>query len=1044
MAKCLNLLLLVAVSQVCDAYKILVIFPLPGRSHNNLGQGIVRHLLEAGHEVTYVTPFPTNKTTSKYHEVDLSDMLKKFTDFEKKFALKKILDKEVAVDLAGAFTGFVTMTTMSMKNYNLQNFLSDTTQNFDAVIVEWLFSDVYAGYAAVFNCPLIWLSSIEPHGLVLKLVHESSNPAFNSDALTTAVPPFSFVERGISLLRQLGINAVKFFYFDSFEKKLYEEFFGPKIAKRGRAVPAYEDVVFNSSFLLTNSYPAVSQPISMPPNTKEIGGYHIDPNPKPLPADLQKLMDEAEHGVIYFSMGSNAKSKDFPDVLKQNFLRVLGDVKQTVIWKFEEDLPNRPKNVHIVQWAPQTSILAHPNCRLFITHGGLLSTTETIFFGVPTIVMPYGADQHVNAIRAVKKGYALRVDMSYEMASDMKLAVDEMLGNPKYTERVKALSKLYHDRLVPPGKELVHWVEHVVRTGGAPHLRSPALMLPWYQKMYLDLAAVILIVLYVLKKLLSKVKSLFSKKIQNVDQKKDNYTKMAKFLHLLLLAALSQMCDAYKILLFFPMTGRSHNILGQGYVRHLLEAGHEVTYVTPYPTNKTTAKYHEIDLSINVAKFDDIMYTIQQILDKEAVLDITGLIPKLHETITMSVNTENFQKFLSDTTQNFDVVIAEWLFSDVYAGLAAVYNCPFIWSSSIEPHWLVLRLIHESSDPAFNPDIFTTTSPPFSFVDRAGSLFRQIAMKAVKYFYLDGFEQKIYKDYFGPAVAKRGRVLPNYYETVFNASFMLANSHPALSQPISMPPNVKEIGGYHINPEVKPLPADLQKLMDEAQHGVIYFSMGSNVKSKDFPESLKQDLFRVLGEFKQTVIWKFEEDLPNKPKNIHVVQWAPQQSILAHRNCRLFITHGGLLSTTETIFFGVPTIVIPYGADQHLNALRAVKKGYALMVELSYEIPREIKVAVDEMMNNPKYTERVKELSKLYHDRLVPPGKELVHWVEHVVRTGGALHLRSPALMLPWYQKMYLDLTAVIVLILYVLKKLFNKGKSLIYTRTQSNKVKTN
>lgn len=68
-------------------------------------------------------------------------------------------------------------------------------------------------------------------------------------------------------------------------------------------------------------------------------------------------MDEAKHGVIYFSMGSNAKSKDFPDVLKQNFLKVLGDVEQTVIWKFEEDLPNRPNNVHIVQWAPQTSIL---------------------------------------------------------------------------------------------------------------------------------------------------------------------------------------------------------------------------------------------------------------------------------------------------------------------------------------------------------------------------------------------------------------------------------------------------------------------------------------------------------------------------------------------------------------------------------------------------------------------------------------------------------------------------------------------------------------
>lgn len=82
--------------------------------------------------------------------------------------------------------------------------------------------------------------------------------------------------------------------------------------------------------------------------------------------DLKKLLEEAEHGVVYFSMGSNAKSKDFPEVLKQDFLKVLGSIKQTVIWKFEEDLPNRPKNVHIVQWAPQTSILGNPFSFTFV------------------------------------------------------------------------------------------------------------------------------------------------------------------------------------------------------------------------------------------------------------------------------------------------------------------------------------------------------------------------------------------------------------------------------------------------------------------------------------------------------------------------------------------------------------------------------------------------------------------------------------------------------------------------------------------------------
>ncbi|XP_063616893.1 UDP-glucosyltransferase 2-like [Cydia splendana] len=399
-------------------------------------------------------------------------------------------------------TQFVDMMWSMLKNENLVNFLGDPTQEFDAVIVEWLITDAFAGIASLFNCPLIWSSSVEPHWLVLQLVHEPSNPSFNPNVFSTIsrkLPPYTFFERVTNLFSMAAFKAVKYFYLLPKETAMYEKFFTPLFAKRGRQLPSYEEVLYNGTFLLTNSHTSLSQPISVPPNVKEIGGYHIDPNTKPLPANLQKIMDEAKHGVIYFSMGSNAKSKDWPESLKKEFMEVFGGLKQTVLWKFEEQLPNLPKNVHILEWAPQQSILARPNMRLFITHGGLLSTTETVYFGVPTIVIPYGVDQHVNALRAVNKGYAKMVDLSYEMAGEMKAAIEEMLTSTKYSEKVKELSKLVHDRPVSPGKELVHWVEHVVRTRGAPHLRSPALLLPWYQKMYFDLLALVVVALYVIK-----------------------------------------------------------------------------------------------------------------------------------------------------------------------------------------------------------------------------------------------------------------------------------------------------------------------------------------------------------------------------------------------------------------------------------------------------------------------------------------------------------------------------------------------------------------
>lgn len=68
--------------------------------------------------------------------------------------------------------------------------------------------------------------------------------------------------------------------------------------------------------------------------------------------------------------------------------------------------------------------------------------------------------------------------------------------------------------------------------------------------------------------------------------------------------------------------------------------------------------------------------------------------------------------------------------------------------------------------------------------------------------------------------------------------------------------------------------------MDEAKDGVIYFSMGSNLRSMDMSDHMKSTLLQMFGKLKQTVIWKFEGDLDNVPKNVHLVKWAPQQSLL--------------------------------------------------------------------------------------------------------------------------------------------------------------------
>lgn len=95
--------------------------------------------------------------------------------------------------------------------------------------------------------------------------------------------------------------------------------------------------------------------------------------------------------------------------------------------------------------------------------------------------------------------------------------------------------------------------------------------------------------------------------------------------------------------------------------------------------------------------------------------------------------------------------------------------------------------------------------------------------------------------------------------------------------------------------------------MDNAKHGVIYFSLGSNLKSENLPRKIREDLLKVFGALKETVIWKFEEVLPVLPANVHILPWAPQQSILG----KLFLVKKFKMDQI-TINYSHQIIALPY------------------------------------------------------------------------------------------------------------------------------------
>lgn len=143
------------------------------------------------------------------------------------------------------------------------------------------------------------------------------------------------------------------------------------------------------------------------------------------------MVSKANDGVIYFSMGSVCKCSHLPSHLIEVFVKSFRKLKQTVIWVCDEPsvIKIRPKNVFLVEWAPQQLLLSNPKVIAFVTHGGSLSVTEALFYGKPMIGIPVFGDQHYNMANTRLGGWTLRLDHSTLTVSELDEALDQIINN---------------------------------------------------------------------------------------------------------------------------------------------------------------------------------------------------------------------------------------------------------------------------------------------------------------------------------------------------------------------------------------------------------------------------------------------------------------------------------------------------------------------------------------------------------------------------------------------------------------------------------------
>lgn len=98
----------------------------------------------------------------------------------------------------------------------------------------------------------------------------------------------------------------------------------------------------------------------------------------------------------------------------------------------------------------------------------------------------------------------------------------------------------------------------------------------------------------------------------------------------------------------------------------------------------------------------------------------------------------------------------------------------------------------------------------------------------------------------------------------------------------------------------------------------------------------------------------------NLPENIEVQKFVPQLEIL--QKADVFLTHSGMNSVNESLYFGVPMVVFPQHSEQRLVAEQVIKTGTG--VELKKGKRSYIRKAVQEIINNPVYKQRAEKLGR--------------------------------------------------------------------------------
>lgn len=367
----------------------IVFFCIPAHGHTNPTLGVVKELVSRGHEVWYysynIMREKIESTGAVFISCDNYDMERKLTPKD---------SVRVGKDLA-----------FSTK------ILVDTTLALDELVcadMERLKPD-----CIVADSMAVWGKAVAMK-LAIPFVSSTTTFAFN--------------QHSARIMKQSIGDLIKLIFS---MPKITRQI--KRLQRRGYPVNNILDIIRNDDHTHTIVYTSPEfQPCS---DTFSEKYAFVGPSIRPVESSFKKQRSK----LVYISMGT-VNNDMMP--LYRRFLSAFTDTDYQVILSVGnlvsmEEFGDLPENISVFPHVDQIAVLQQAD--IFVTHCGMNSVSESLYFGVPLVMLPQTAEQRGVAARVRQLGAGIQPDIAD--AASIYRAVTEILTDCTYRKKASEISR---------------------------------------------------------------------------------------------------------------------------------------------------------------------------------------------------------------------------------------------------------------------------------------------------------------------------------------------------------------------------------------------------------------------------------------------------------------------------------------------------------------------------------------------------------------------------------------------------------------------------